>query len=90
MLASDKDNDVRQNVCRALVMLLDVRRDRLAPHMHNIIEVHAHVWQCIHCEPCPKDLVVQQRLPVSGQCMLQKSRPVLERVFFLALGFLCF
>ena len=38
-LASDDDAEVRKNVCRALVMLLDVRMDRLVPHMHNIIEV---------------------------------------------------
>lgn len=38
-LAADEDAEVRKNVCRALVMLLDVRMDRLVPHMHNIIEV---------------------------------------------------
>ncbi|XP_065175090.1 transportin-1-like [Sycon ciliatum] len=37
-LAGDKDNEVRMNVCRALVMLLDVRFDRLAPHMTDILE----------------------------------------------------
>ncbi|GAB6026614.1 Transportin-1 [Chamberlinius hualienensis] len=37
-LASDEEIEVRKNVCRALVMLLDVRLDRLLPHMHNIIE----------------------------------------------------
>ncbi|XP_012057478.1 PREDICTED: transportin-1 [Atta cephalotes] len=37
-LASDDDSEVRKNVCRALVMLLEVRMDRLIPHMHNIIE----------------------------------------------------
>ncbi|EFX73484.1 hypothetical protein DAPPUDRAFT_307700 [Daphnia pulex] len=37
-LAADDDAEVRKNVCRALVMLLDVRMDRLVPHMHNIIE----------------------------------------------------
>ena len=36
---ADDDAEVRKNVCRALVMLLDVRMDRLVPHMHNIIEV---------------------------------------------------
>ena len=39
LLAADDDAEVRKNVCRALVMLLDVRMDRLMPHMHNIIEV---------------------------------------------------
>ncbi|XP_051159694.1 transportin-2 [Leptopilina boulardi] len=37
-LATDDDPDVRKNVCRALVMLLEVRMDRLIPHMHSIIE----------------------------------------------------
>ncbi|XP_071494400.1 transportin-1-like [Diadema antillarum] len=37
-LASDEDTEVRKNVCRALVMLLEVRLDRLIPHMQNIIE----------------------------------------------------
>ncbi|XP_029832022.1 transportin-1 [Ixodes scapularis] len=37
-LASDEDSEVRKNVCRALVMLLEVRMDRLIPHIHNIIE----------------------------------------------------
>uniref|UniRef100_A0A9J8A5X0 Transportin 1 n=1 Tax=Cyprinus carpio carpio TaxID=630221 RepID=A0A9J8A5X0_CYPCA len=35
---SDEEPEVRKNVCRALVMLLEVRLDRLLPHMHNIIE----------------------------------------------------
>ena len=38
-LATDEEPEVRKNVCRALVMLLEVRLDRLLPHMHNIIEV---------------------------------------------------
>uniref|UniRef100_A0A673GSL2 Transportin-1 n=1 Tax=Sinocyclocheilus rhinocerous TaxID=307959 RepID=A0A673GSL2_9TELE len=37
-LAGDEEPEVRKNVCRALVMLLEVRLDRLLPHMHNIIE----------------------------------------------------
>jgi len=38
-LASDEEPDVRKNVCRALVMLLEVRMDRLLPHMHAIVQV---------------------------------------------------
>lgn len=38
-LAGDEDCEVRKNVCRALVMLLEVRIDRLIPHMHSIIQV---------------------------------------------------
>uniref|UniRef100_A0A8C4H3T7 Transportin-1 n=1 Tax=Dicentrarchus labrax TaxID=13489 RepID=A0A8C4H3T7_DICLA len=37
-LATDEEPEVRKNVCRALVMLLEVRLDRLLPHMHNIVE----------------------------------------------------
>lgn len=40
-LAVDEDPEVRKNVCRALVMLLEVRIDRLIPHMHSIIQVNA-------------------------------------------------
>ena len=39
-LAVDDDPEVRKNVCRARVMLLEVRIDRLIPHMHSIIQVH--------------------------------------------------
>ncbi|MEQ2241733.1 Transportin-2 [Ilyodon furcidens] len=38
VLAVDEDSEVRKNVCRALVMLLEVRIDRLIPHMHSIIQ----------------------------------------------------
>lgn len=38
-LAADEDTDVRKNVCHALVLLLEVRLDRLIPHLPNIIEV---------------------------------------------------
>nr|CAH7748912.1 unnamed protein product [Callosobruchus chinensis] len=37
-VATDEDSEVRKNVCRALVMLLEVRMDRLIPHIDNIIE----------------------------------------------------
>lgn len=42
-LAGDEDSEVRKNVCRALVMLLEVRIDRLIPHMHSIIQVREGV-----------------------------------------------
>ncbi|CAG0915333.1 unnamed protein product [Notodromas monacha] len=38
LLSNDEDTEVRKNVCRALVMLLEVRMDRLIPEMHNIVE----------------------------------------------------
>ncbi|KAJ3600654.1 hypothetical protein NHX12_031632 [Muraenolepis orangiensis] len=37
-LAADEDSEVRKNVCRALVMLLEVRVDRLIPQMFSIIQ----------------------------------------------------
>ena len=37
--AGDDNADVRKNVCRALVMLLEVRASDLLPHMQPIIEV---------------------------------------------------
>ena len=37
-LANDTDADVRKHVCRALVMLVEVRIERLIPHMKQIIE----------------------------------------------------
>ncbi|TRY69340.1 hypothetical protein TCAL_10188 [Tigriopus californicus] len=37
-LANDTDPEVRKNICRALVMLLEARIDRLIPHMNNIID----------------------------------------------------
>ncbi|XP_017783866.1 PREDICTED: transportin-1 isoform X2 [Nicrophorus vespilloides] len=38
LVATDDDPEVRKNVCRALVMLLEVRMDRLVPNMSEIIE----------------------------------------------------
>nr|CAB3267152.1 transportin-1 [Phallusia mammillata] len=37
-LANDDDVEVRKNVCRALVMLQEVRMDKLRPQMNNIVE----------------------------------------------------
>lgn len=42
-LSTDDDHEVRKNVCRGLVMLLEVRMDRLLPHMNQIIEVSGSV-----------------------------------------------
>lgn len=38
VLADDTDLEVRKNVCKALVMLLEVKVDKLVPHMNNIIQ----------------------------------------------------
>jgi hypothetical protein len=37
-LANDNDLEVRKNVCKALVMLLEVKIDKLMPHMNAIIQ----------------------------------------------------
>lgn len=37
-LAGDEDSEVRKHVCRAFVMLVEVRVDRLVPHMNNVVE----------------------------------------------------
>ena len=37
VLADDTDLDVRKNVCKAIVMLLDVKLDKLMPHMNAIV-----------------------------------------------------
>ena len=50
-MASDEDAEVRKNVCRALVMLVEVRMDRLIPHINNIVEVSrgGHIGK--YCDP---------------------------------------
>ena len=47
-VAGDENAEVRKNVCRALVMMLEVRASDLLPHMHAIIEVsHCSVTVCL-------------------------------------------
>ncbi|CAG8553062.1 7040_t:CDS:10 [Diversispora eburnea] len=36
--ASDENSEVRKNVCQALVMLLEVRPDKLMPEISNVVE----------------------------------------------------
>lgn len=38
-VANEQDNEVKKNVCRAFVMLLEVKAFELLPHMQNIITV---------------------------------------------------
>ena len=38
ILANDDDPEVRKNICRAIVMLLEVRMDRLVPHMSRFTQ----------------------------------------------------
>ena len=39
-LARDTDVEVRKHVCSAIVLLVEVRMDRLIPHMNDIVEVN--------------------------------------------------
>ena len=38
-MSNDNDPEVQKNVCRAIVMLLEVRMDQLIPQMNNLVEV---------------------------------------------------
>ena len=42
-LSTDEDSEVRKNVCRALVMLVEVRIDRLIPHINSLVEVAVNI-----------------------------------------------
>lgn len=37
-LANDENDDVRRNVCRAFVLLVEVRPDKIAPHMEGLVD----------------------------------------------------
>ena len=37
-LAGDPANEVRRNVCRAFVLIVDIRPDKIAPHMEGLVE----------------------------------------------------
>ena len=37
-LANDPSDDVRRNVCRAFVLIVDIRPDKIAPHMEGLVE----------------------------------------------------
>ena len=47
-LSSDNDPEVRKNVCRALVMLLEVRLEQLLPHMTQIIGVRTSLYKIFY------------------------------------------
>ena len=44
-LANDEHVEVRKNVCHAIVMLQEVRMDKLKPQMSNIIEVSLTLYR---------------------------------------------
>ena len=50
-VSGDENAEVRKNVCRALVMMLEVRATDLLPHMHSIIEVsNPYTNVCSDCQ----------------------------------------
>lgn len=95
-LAGDEDSEVRKNVCRALVMLLEVRIDRLIPHMHSIIQVRVgldlthhfkpeKVW--LSLPPPPSPPLHHHLLVVCHQYMLQRTQDPDENVALEACEF---
>lgn len=46
-MAGDEDSEVRKNVCRAIVMLLEVRTEQLLHSIHSIVEVRMYIVQYI-------------------------------------------
>lgn len=91
-LAGDEDCEVRKNVCRALVMLLEVRIDRLIPHMHSIIQVRRvrgkQGLEPRHgptCAPIPLSFALI--LIVCSQYMLQRTQDPDENVALEACEF---
>ncbi|RPB13173.1 ARM repeat-containing protein [Morchella conica CCBAS932] len=47
-LSNDSDKDVRKEVCRALVHLVDIRPDKIAPHMEGIVDYMLSQQKLIH------------------------------------------
>lgn len=87
-LAGDEDCEVRKNVCRALVMLLEVRIDRLIPHMHSIIQVREGL-KLTRNYITPVVPLSSESLPVllSLQYMLQRTQDPDENVALEACEF---
>ncbi|KAM9237784.1 LOW QUALITY PROTEIN: transportin-1-like [Dugong dugon] len=72
-LAGDEEPEVRKNVCRALVMLPEVRMDHLLPHMRNIVE---HMLQRTQDDENVTLEACEFWLPLAGQ---PKCKDVLVR-----------
>lgn len=89
-LASDEDADVRKNVCRALVMLVEVRMDRLIPHISSIVEYMLLRTQDrddgVALEACEFWLSLAEQAPVCRELLapyMEKLVPVLIRGSYL-------
>lgn len=79
---------MRKNVCRALVMLLEVRIDRLIPHMHSIIQVSGRLefTQKWSASVAPSSSVFWSIL-LCEQYMLQRTQDPDENVALEACEF---
>ena len=42
LASNDSDSDIRRNVCSAFVSLLEVRPDKLLPHLEGVINYTLH------------------------------------------------
>ncbi|KAK9476078.1 armadillo-type protein [Lipomyces japonicus] len=84
-LALDSDADVRRNVCTAFVMLLDVREDKLVPHLNGIVDYTLHCMvdedEQVALEACEFifGLTESTRLQPQVEQLLGKIVPVLLR-----------
>ena len=82
-LATDPDADVRKHVCQALVMLLDVRPDKIAPNLASIVEYMMHSTQDddeqVALEACEFWLAIAEQpiLQTSLEPYLHKVIPML-------------
>ncbi|KAK7940263.1 hypothetical protein WMY93_003589 [Mugilogobius chulae] len=85
-LAEDEDCEVRKNVCRALVMLLEVRVDRLIPHMHSLIQYMLQRTQDpdenVALEACEFWLTLAEQ-PICKEVL---SRPLVQLIPILVNG----
>lgn len=84
-LAVDQETTVRKYVCQALVMLLDVRPDKIAPNLDSIVEYMMHSTQDedeqVALEACEFWLAIAEQpdLQTSLEPYLSKIVPMLLR-----------
>ncbi|KAK9455488.1 armadillo-type protein [Dipodascopsis uninucleata] len=84
-LAYDVDPDVRRNICTAFVMLLDVREDKLLPHLQGIVDYTLHCMgdedEQVALEACEflLGLAEHEKLAPQVIAFLPKIIPVLLR-----------
>lgn len=82
-LAVDPETSVRKHVCQALVMLLDVRPDKIAPNLGSIVEYMMHSTQGdddqVALEACEFWLAIAEQpdLQTSLEPYLHKIVPML-------------